>query len=429
MNTFRMVIKRGIAVAVCVLALLTLAMLLTETSFAAGSHKVTIKYDQSQGETTYDLYYMGTFGENGKFVFANEDLEKALGDPPNYKKEDYEEEGKSEEEVEKEWTDDWMKAAFAAYEYVTKDGSGIDPVASVTTSDKQFTFPDAVEDGFYLVTGSSVRTVDEKGKVTYTWPMPMYVRVLNEDVTYSLKPDTGVAQMLRVEKKWVGDEEVKEKVRSKKITIHIAYDGQAKEDVDLPIKDAQGNEQWWYQWETEQGEDDPTKWSVTEVDVDEGYSVDISPKFVPETGFEILTVTNTYEDTELEIVKKMAEYINQGSTKQTFVFKVEGFAGELKMFTKYVGATFGINDDEETALVKNIPGTISRVVVTETYKGNYKPDQETKEAVFEDGKWTCTFTNTKDTDKPTFNTGVINQYSITGDGVFSFQKSKGSGVE
>lgn len=435
MKTFKMIIRHIEGGVIAVAALMVLLLLMTEASCAAESHSVKIVYDQTQGETTYSIYYMGTFGENGKFVFADDKLKDALGQPPNYTKEDFGEEDKSDEEAE-QWRAAWMDAAQAAYQYVKSPDSGMDPLDTVKTSAKEFTFSKTFEDGLYLVTGTTVRKEDSNtGKVTYSWPMPMYVRVLGSDVTYSLKPDMGTASKLLVKKEWAGDDEVKDMVRPKSIKIHIFYDGKKKEDVDLPIKTDKGD-QWFYSWETDKDEDDPTKWTITEDITDEmaqNYSVTLPVTFTQGSDSMQATITNTYDRKELELVKELVDYISQGNTKQTFVFNITGYAGEKEVFFKNFGLTFGEESDSKAkALVSNIPKTVDKIVVEEIYEGNYAPDKEKKEAVYDDqdGIWKVSFTNSKpDTDKPTFNTGVINKFSITGDGAFSFNKAVGSGIE
>lgn len=424
MSTFNMIIRKSIVWIGAMITLTVLLVLMSEASYAA-KYPIEIKFDETKGETTYDLYYMGTFGENGKFVFDSQALNDALGDPPNYKIDDM---GKDA------WEKAWMDAAFAAKNYVTGSDSDRDPVATKTTSADEFTFDGTFEEGFYLIVGSEVKIKDPAtGKITYYWPMPMYVRVLNGKAEYSLKPDQGTAATLSVLKVWEGDEEVKDIVRPKSITIHREYDGKKKEDIELPILDDQGNEVWEYSWETDKGEDNPNKWVITEEITDQlrlNYYVDIAPEFILAPGSEQLTITNTYDRQALEIIKIMKDYINnRDESLQDFVFDIKGYEvdNEEPVYHHVTGLSFGINSPgEDTAFITGIPANVTRITVKETYSGNYMPEGDTEvEAEFyeDDNVWKAEFTNVirPHDNPPTYNTGVINKYSITGDGQFSFR--------
>ena len=429
MSTFKMIIRKSIAWIGAIVTLTVLLILMSEASYAA-NYPIEITFNESLGETTYDLYYVGTFGENGKFVFVDDQLQAALGDPPNYKKEP----GK-----EDEWRENWLNAASTAKEYITSlDSPNKYLVESKRTDAKTFTFDGTFEEGFYLIVGSSVKTKDpDTGKITFCWPMPMYIRVLNGKAEYSLKPAYGYANTLSVMKVW--DDEGYKDLRPESITIHRQYiDGErvkVKEDITLP-KIVEGEEVWYYEWDPEEDELDPNAWDVTEEitpEIEYNYAVKITSETVE--GKTQFTVTNTYARQALEITKTMQDYINnRDDSLQDFVFEISGYAkaedveeGKDPIYHHYSGLSFGINSPaEDTAFVGGIPATVTYITVKETYSGNYKPDGDTTVVAKynEDDKvWEAEFTNVirSPENPPSYNTGVINKYSITGDGQFSFR--------
>jgi hypothetical protein len=402
------------------MALMVIMFALSQEAFAAG--KATIKYSPEAeiGETTFSLYRVGEFGENGTFAFVDP-LKDNISEVPNYKLEDF--------DSEEEWANKWMDSANVVYEYIKQEG--VDPIETKTVSKADaalgFQFDATLENGFYLVSGTSSRVTDEQtGKVTYYWPKPMYVMILNDEPTYLLKPDSGEAKQLKVIKQWVGDEDLKDLIRPEKVTLHVMYDGKQKEDIVLPH-----DGEWFYTWYPEQDEDDPSKWTITEDLTDEkiaqNYTVIDTDDFSDIDGSMTKTITNTYDRYQLEIEKTMKEYIaHKDGSSQGFVFEVWGYAENKEVFHKYAGITFYDNSgDTETTIVKNIPRNVDKVVVKEVEYGNYKPEEAEKTAELktsEDGKtqyWSASFTNNVE-EHDTFDTAVINKYSITGDGVFSF---------
>lgn len=256
--------------------------LFQQNSYAEGTHSVTVKFNPdgyTLDETTYKLYKVGTFGENGTFDFI-EPYKDAIKEVPNYKEDD------------PEWSAKWLESAETVADYIKTEG--IEPVDKNTQGDAgsragfQFT---GLENGFYLVTGTSTR-LNESGKVTYYWPRPMYIRILNDDPEYELKPANGTACVLRVFKQWVKDDKVKDETRPDSITLKVSYDGNHKFDIKLPHKG-----KWYFEWETEMGEDDPEKWAVSEVqsaELKKSYKVQNSGKFVKQSDLYIKTITNTY---------------------------------------------------------------------------------------------------------------------------------------
>ena len=423
MNTFNMIIRKSIAWIGAMITLTVLLVLMSEASYAT-EYPIEIKFDDVKGETTYDLYHIGTFGDNGEFAFVDNELADLLGEAPNYK---------IEPGGREKWEKDWMDAALNAKMEVANTVPASDNkyfVQSVTTAEKTFTFDGTFEEGFYLIVGSSVKTKDpDTGDITFCWPMPMYIRVLNGKAAYSLKPEYGYATTLSVMKKW--EDEGHEDVRPESILIDIMHNGELKETVELPREDDQGNKVWEYSWETEQGEKDPTGWVIKEQrtpEIKSNYSVEYSG-YTKIPGSFRYTITNTYDRKSLEIVKTMKDYINnRDESLQDFVFEISGYehvGDEEPVFHIYKGLSFGINSPaQDTALIDEIPAYVQHIIVKETYSGNYKPEGDTTvEAVKEDGVYKAEFTNIirNPDNPPSYNTGVINKFSITGDGQFSFR--------
>lgn len=432
-------IRKELTAGLFLAVLMVLMLIMTGVTYAAATHTVSGTYDPkdstgksvSIGETTYKLYHVGDFDEDNKAVFKllpqYQDVEAGL----NFKKADFDEEGKSDEEAT-QWREAWMSSAETLSNYVKEENL----VGTVKSSDGKFRFT-GVDEGLFLLTGTS-NSVTADGKTTYWWPRPMYVRVLSNDdtVEIEMKPKSENAIHLTIHKSWDKiPDDMTEMVKPDSINVRIYYgasdDEHLKETVTLDDKN-----NWMYSWDAEKGETDSSKWIVQEdtTGMEENFDVEYQERYDEASMSKVIDIKNVYNRKDLEIVKTMKDYVSQGNTKQTFVFQVVCFAGQEEVLRKYVGVTFGENDDEDKALVSNIPKNVDKIEVTETYSGNYKPDAKTKEAKLEatedgTGKWTVAFENSLDDDTPSFDTGVINQYSITGDGAFSFNKSRGSGVE
>ena len=286
------------------MAVITLAVISVSPSYA-DTHSAVIKYDPeglTLDETTYSIYKVGTFGKNGTFSFIDPYADDIL-EVPNYKEDDA------------DWSQKWLDSAKTVADYIRQNG--IEPLDTGTYDDEKsragFTF-DGLENGFYIVTGTSTKKKDDKtGKVTYYWPRPMYIRILNDDPEYELKPAQGTAGILRVCKQWVGDDSEKKKTRPDEITLKVSYDGEERKTIILPH-----NGKWYYEWETEMGEDDPEKWVVTEVregKVKQYYIVRDSDKFILKDGVMLKTITNTVKDSAMEPVEYDPE--DKGSDTKT----------------------------------------------------------------------------------------------------------------
>lgn len=325
-----------------------------------------------------------------------------------------------------------MSSAETLSNYVKED----DLVGTVKSSDGKFRFT-GVDEGLFLLTGTS-NSVTADGKTTYWWPRPMYVRVLANDdiVEVEMKPNSENAIHFTVHKSWDKiPDDMTEMVKPDSINVRIYYGATDEEHLKETVTLNDQND-WMYSWDAEKGETDSSKWFIQEdtTGMEDTFDVEHTERYDEASMSKVIDIKNVYDRKDLEIVKTMKDYVRQGNTKQTFVFQVVCYAGDEQVLTKFVGVTFGENDDEDKALVSNIPKNVDKIEVTETYSGNYKPDAKTKEAKLEGtedgtGKWTVAFENSLDDDTPSFDTGVINKYSITGDGAFSFDKARGSGVE
>ena len=270
----------------------------------------------------------------------------------------------------------------------------------------------------------------------------MYVRVLSGDKTlkYVPKPKSEVATEYIVHKSWEDvPEELKDVVIPDSIDIEIWYGGTDEEpEGDIETVTLDDSNKWTHTWKAAKDQNDPSKWHVREViseDVKKNFSITKTEIYDEATYTKSINIKNVFDRKQLEIVKIMTDYISQGNTSQAFVFKVTAFVDTEVAFTKYVGITF-TEDGEVTdrTIVKNIPKDVTRIVIEEVESGNYVPDDSPKDADWvgtDDGSgiWRVSFNNSKPegNEPPSFDTGIINKYSITGDGQFSLSRV-GSGV-
>ena len=421
-------LKNVIGAVFAVLTVILIMGLCSQDVFAQGH--VTIKYDPGveTGEITYKLYKVGKFGPNGVFEFIEPFNDGTLV-PPKSKKSDY--------DTEDEWREAWLTSANTVSEYIKAEE--ISPLKTkenvpVATSKAGFSFDGTLENGFYLVTGTSIKIVDgnDPTNVIFRWPRPMYIMVLNDDPEYVLKSGEGKALIIQVMKNWdPSDEDVKELTRPESITIHRLYgeEGKQVDKGDITLPDENGN--WFYKWAAEEDEYDPELWTIYEDQTDEkikkNYEVIPEESFDEDTGTMTVNITNKYARKTLKITKDLKDYISHddGST-QDFTFEVWGYAGDTLEFHKFASILFGADSGEiEYTYVKNIAKDVDRIVVKEIGFGNYKPEgnaqKEAKPDIDEDGNpiYSVSFTNTIDTDH-TYDTGVINKYSITGESQFKF---------
>lgn len=244
--------------------------------------------------TTFHLYKVGHFeGEDPVFVLDEAYADIPVSIPLDYEKDDF--------ESEDAWTRAWLDSANTMSNYV-KEETLVSTFQSAP--DGSFTVS-GVENGLYLLKGDSQKITDypTAGQDSYWWPQPMYVKVLNGNVDIGVKPQTELITKLQIVKTWQGDEKVKDTVRPASVTAEIYYDNELRETVALgPSEDPKTN--WTYEWETAQGENDPSKWTCREVLTEsdaENYSVTISERYTGGTAdaakagcTKHITLTNTY---------------------------------------------------------------------------------------------------------------------------------------
>lgn len=410
--------------ALIVTAAMVICMAAAEVSFAgtaSGTYepKDQAGYPVSIESTTYKLYHVGEYdGPVLKLLeqYSNVDA------PLNFRKADFGEEDLSDEEAV-QWREAWMRSADTLADYVQES----DLVGTFTSSDGKFRF-EGLANGLYLLTGTS--TPVEQGNTTAYWsPRPMYIRILNDDPEYTLKPVVEYTTTFTVRKTWENMTPEAEMVKPDLVTIRIYYGGTAESDLVETVELNDANN-WSYTWTSGKGQEDPSMWHVQEVLTDEdlkNFSVTNSQASNPADT--IITITNKYDRYSLEIEKTMEDYIShQDDSSQAFVFEVMGYGGQELLLHKFVGLTFDLSADTAKTIVNNIPRNVDRIIVRETYSGNYTPDSTEKEAVLSvsdsdpKGIWKVSFTNSLPDTPDTYDTGVINKYSITGDGVFSFDK-------
>ena len=438
MRTIIRFIKNRIPCLISLSFLMACMILFTGTVFAAGSYSVSGTYSASDsqggsvdvGETTYKIYHVADFDKDNPAMFKFLEQYSNVGAGLNFTKKQFGEEGKSDEEAV-QWREAWMDSAETISNYVQES----DLKGTYKSSDGKFQFT-GLENGLYLLTGSSSEITDDAGNKIYLWPRPMYVMILNGDAEVSMKPASETAEKYTVYKTWEGIPEDREKlVKPVSIDVKIFYGGTDDSHLKETVTLDEGND-WTYSWYVGKDENDPSKWIVQEVltdDMKDTFTVSTIENYSEETRTKVINIKNTYDRKDLEIVKTLSDYISQGNTEQGFVFMVTAYAGGKEQFSRFVGITFAEQDGAtDKVILKDISKEVDRIVVKEVYSGNYTPDEAEKEAVFEgtedgEGIWKVSFTNSNPDETPTFDTGIINKYSITGNGTFSFKGSEGSG--
>lgn len=395
----------------------------------SGPHSITVNYEPKDGETpvtltddtVFSLFRVGDFGrdDSGKVTFV---VDSKFGDitVENYDKDDF--------ETEEAWTEAWMNSAKAVANRAAELELEADRTATMVAGQKTITFS-SLPNGLYLVTGTATE-VKEGPKSTWWYPQPMFVMILNGDKEIFTKPVASVVNRFTVHKAWSGDEEVADLVRPDGVNIKIFYG--TIDDNELKYEETLNKENnWTFEWETE-GETDPTRWFVTEeltAEDKKNYSWNIEENTQGETedGNRILlTLTNTYDRKELEIVKTMKDYVDHSKkSNSTVVFELNGYmkdesGAESVVYHKYVSLVYDLNTESEQKLpVKDIPAGLSKLVVKEVYSGNTRPDpagETEKEAVLDTAgkKYSVDFTDVYD--DIIYSSGVINKYQIKKDG-------------
>lgn len=423
--------KRTTRKRICSL-LLTLALMvpcLVVPAYAYdGSYTVSGQYLPNDvplpAETEFELYLVGGFARKADdpdiSVLRLNDAIKEGGYTGSISL-GYKNEGTAEEAA---WTDqDWLDEAKTLSDWIVDKKETFEP-AGVTTWNGTFSFS-GLSNGLYLLRSDDRQKIDnggdESNDSTYYSPVPMFIQVLNENVTgISVKAKEENVRSFRVTKVWANDSD-KTALRPAQITIERLYGG---EKYDEQVLSDDNN--WTYSWEA--AEDQLEKeWTVREVPDDStalNYSCTTKEAVDKEGHLKLITLTNTYSRSYLEIVKntdKLAQLT--GGSNITAVFEIVGFKNNKEVFRTDSGAV--IDDTSKKLTVKNIPVNLDRLEVTEVYAGgNYSAADVAKQAEFiaadtEDstsGYYTVSFEN-KFGDTAVISHGIVNKYQKVGDGV------------
>ena len=397
---------------------------------AADTHSLTGTYEPKVGSTHFTLYKVGEFGHDAagkanfklyddfKDVKINEAVER-LGD----KKQD---------------DADWQREAVEPIRGIVAQ-KGLKPAAEADTDAASGLFKmEGLTNGLYLLTGNS-QTIDE-GTSSTTWhPLPMLVVILNGDVTIMTKPVSETVDRYQVTKMWAGDEDVKDLVRPKEITVKVYYGqvGSAELMYTEKLNDANN---WTFEWDTD-GATDPMMWyCVEELSPEDArnYSISAQENYVIGTNNagnrKQITLTNTFSRGELEIVKRMDTYVNHSDSVSTsLVFDITGLDKDGKqVFHKVAGMQYELNSAIEQKLdIGNIPRDVETLKVREIYSGNQKPvtaEQTATRTVGADGKTKFTVTFENKHNDVNYGSGVINKYKMEvkdGKGSYKYDKALG----
>ena len=384
--------------------------------------------------TQFQLYKVGHFVVGEPYVVLDSDFE-GIALPLDADKTDT-----------VAWTKTWLQCAETLNNKIMSMENPPEAINIDVAADGTFT-KTGLANGLYLLKGDSqlVEDYPTVGQKSYWWPQPMLVSILNSDVKIYVKPMTGLIHRLKVQKVWQWpsgiSEDIKKIATPDAIDVQIYFDGTLKETVELNT-----DNDWSYEWDTAEGEGDPSKWTVREVPKDKdkeefykNFTVTIGEKFVKETntdnqgGIEVVTITNKYDRDTLELTKTLDSYVDNGEGNSiSLVFELSGYKDGDRIYHKYVGIQFDANsNDSQTLLVKDIPLGLERLMVKEVWSSNYTPDQAEKEATppaanddGSKGSYTVSFDNTLSNE--THNSGVINKYKLTQNG-YVFDKSQGTG--
>ena len=370
----------------------------------------------------FSLYKIGEF--HGSTFEREEALSNVGVDIPVFTKK-----GDRDEE---EWTEEWLECANS---FSAQLPDGYDPVSTAQSDAasplSSFDFTGLEGAALYLLTGSSqiVPDAQDADKSRRWTPRPMFVMILNDDAVISLKfTSVPVTKRYAVMKSWKDAEH--EDKRPEKIEIEALYDGKVDSSIS-PIKLPDGDNEWYFEFETEKVNKEWTFREVVSEAIKYNYEISVSePR--ESTGKEgdpvlLTTITNTYSRPTLEITKKLPDYVDHGNgTAAVLGFEITGFAlvngEEEAVYHVTAGMTMGADETEKTIEVKDIPRGLTRVVVEESYSGNYAPvGERTKTATFVPaeegpGKYTVEFENKYD--NPSFTGGVINRYSKVDTGAY-----------
>lgn len=339
--------------------------------------------------------------------------------------------------AESKWDkDDWLNDAKTLSDFLVDKKDKFE-YTTATTSNGEFSFS-GLGNGLYLLRSDDKQKVrtgsSTDNDFTYYSPVPMYIQVLNGNVTgISVKSSEENAKDFRVTKIWENDSD-KTVLRPSEIKIEILYGDQVFETQTL-------NEEnnWSYFWEADK-DHLAKQWIVREVMDDstaENYYCTTSSVPDEANHLKLIKLTNTYSRYDLEIVKntdKLAK-LSDGSNI-TAVFEVVGTKDGKEVFRTSAGAV--IDETTKKLTVKNIPRNLDSLKVTEVYAGgNYTASPAgAQEATFiaatvadegeaaepadsgdkGNGYYSVTFSN-KLGDPTVISHGIVNKFKKTENGV------------
>lgn len=413
--------------------LLTLALIvpcLVVPAYAFdGSYTVSGQYLPNNvplpADTEFELYLVGGFARKADdpaiSILQLNDAIKAEGYTGNISL-GYKNAGTAEEA---EWSDqDWLDEAKTLSDWIVDKKEKFES-AKTTTSYGAFSFY-GLSNGLYLLRSDDRQRINNGGdgsnEASYYSPVPMFIQVLNGNVTgIGVKAKEENVKAFRVTKIWANDSD-KTVLRPSQITIERLYGG---EKYDEQVLSDDNN--WTFSWEATE-EQLEKEWTVREVMDDStalNYSCATRETIDKEGHLKQITLTNTYSRCYLEIIKntdKLAK-LTDGSNI-TAVFEVAGFKNNKEIFRRNSGVV--IDDTSKKLIVNNIPINLDRLEVTEVYAGgNYSASPGgAKQAEFiaadtadsTSGYYTVSFEN-KLGDTTVISHGIVNKYQKIGDGV------------
>ena len=415
---------------------LTLAMVFTMVVAAlpvsaAEDGTATVQYDPAKLyglETEFKLYKVGhfehykagdTIPEGAEVGYAYLALDEGIPDvggtvDVSIRKEAY----PDTEQGIKDWTAAWQASA-AALESVI-DSTSVTPKTAKCNADGDAVFT-GLEDGLYLVTGPKQRYEDAETQVSTNFkPNASFILVFEGEAALTVKYEEAAAKEYVITKVWVIPDKYKA-LKPESIDVQLYYRDMTTDDEDSWTKGElitlSEENNWTYEWSSNPDYD--WKWEEILTDEDKlhfSYSYDQKDDQYID-GKRYITLVNTYEKRQLEIIKILDQFLDNGDNAATFEFEIRGFMGdgdnEKQVYTAWAGINFKDKAGTLKTLVDNIPVNLTRLEVEEVYSGNYKAVGAKKmNAVLnsETGLYTVTFEN-EFNDDITIDGGIVNKYT------------------
>lgn len=257
--------KHILPILFCILLLLSAAM----PVFAAETGSITVLFQHKEQPVVgagFEIYKAAEWNGSGYALTGSfSDYPVKMTDDPN--------------------SEDWKTIASTLSAYAARDK--IVPLASGTTDEKGELRFEGLSDGLYLLVGSSVELSNQR-----LFPQPMLVSVpyttangekdyeVVTEPKYEARNTTEATLTRRALKIWKDDGN--EDKRPQDVTVQLLSDGKI---YDEQVLNAANN--WSYTWE---GLDATHDWKLTEKEVPEDYTVQITQQEIT------FTVTNTNDN-------------------------------------------------------------------------------------------------------------------------------------